>query len=128
MRVCLLFLLAGCGPAAGELRIHLPAQLAGGAERIRLSVFRDKACGELTRPLNSDLNAELQREFSRGALSDTTGRSAALSLSPVPAGEPITLTAEVFGDSDVLQFEGCQEGIEVPEEGQIAVSLEIRRP
>lgn len=128
MRSFLLLALVGCGSVPGELAIHLPSQLAASAQGIRLSVFEDQACDQLSMPLGSEQQPLLQEEFSRGALSDTTGRSATLSLSPVPAGDNITLTAEIFGDAGVLQFKGCQDGIEVLAQGQHPISLEITRP
>ncbi|MBF94228.1 MAG: hypothetical protein CMH58_03600 [Myxococcales bacterium] len=126
MRYFWLFLIAGCGPQPGNLKLSLPNQFTTGAEGIQLSIFDDQECASLSLPLDGTIPPILQQEFSRGALSETTGISATLSLNPVPAETPLTLTAEVFGPSKTLQFKGCQDQIVVNSDQTSSINLILR--
>ncbi|MBM65122.1 MAG: hypothetical protein CMH55_02660 [Myxococcales bacterium] len=125
MRSLLCLLLAGCGPATASLTVGLPLQVTSGADRIQLSVFESQTCEGLSLPLDGSIEASSQQEFSRGALSDTTGQSAILSLENVPAETELTLTAEVFGQGGSLQFQGCEEGLMVASEERKPVVLRL---
>lgn len=126
MRGLLLLLLAGCGPATASLMVGLPLQVTSAAEGIQLSVFESQTCAALPLPLDGSIAPAAQKEFSRGALSDTTGQSAVLNLENVPAETELTLTAEVFGPSGGLQFQGCEEGVTVSSGERSSVVLRLR--
>ena len=126
MRKLLLLLVAGCGPTTGTLTMNLPIQATSAADRIRLSVFEEQTCAALSFPLDGRVEPAAHDEFSRGALSDTTGQSATLSLENVPAEVELTLTAEVFGRSGELQFQGCEEGIMISTDEHHSIVLSLR--
>ena len=126
MRCLFLLLTVGCGADAGRLTLTLPSQLASGAQRIELSVFEDQTCARLSLPLDGSIEPAAADEFSRGALSETTGQSAVLKLEPVPAEVPLTLTAEIFGNSGLLQFEGCKDDVLVRTGETSPVELTLR--